>query len=56
MAKSKQIYDKEKSDYYGSDRKPLGKKGYVFKDKKKYNRKKKYKNWNETIQDLIKDW
>ncbi len=45
MAKQKKkiIYDKEKSDFYGSVRIGLGRKGQVFTDKTKYNRKKKHK-------------
>lgn len=40
--KQKKIIDKEKSEYYGGDRKPLGRKGQVFSDRSKYNRKKKH--------------
>ena len=41
--KRKVVYDKEKSEYYGGDRKPLHRKGEDFKDKKRYNRKEKHK-------------
>jgi hypothetical protein len=41
--KQKVIVDKEKSDYYGGDRKPLGRKGGPMKDRKKYNRKRKHR-------------
>jgi hypothetical protein len=45
MAKRKKkiIFDKEKSDFYGSARIKLGRKGQVFRDKSKYSRKKKHK-------------
>ena len=45
MAKRKQkiVFDKEKSDLYGSVRIELGRKGQVFKDKSKYDRKKKHR-------------
>jgi len=42
--KKKVIIDKEKSDLYGTARIGLGKKGFAFKDKKKYDRKKKHKS------------
>jgi hypothetical protein len=41
--KQKRVFDKEKSEYYGGDRKPLGRKGGPMKDKKRYNRKQKHK-------------
>ena len=42
--KKKVILDEEKSEFYGSGRKPMStRRGQVFKDKKKYNRKEKYK-------------
>jgi hypothetical protein len=45
MAKQKRVFDKEKSEYYGSgSRKPMStRKGQVFKDKTKYSRKEKHK-------------
>ena len=45
MAKRKKkiIYDKELSDFYGKARIGLGRKGQVFKDKSKYDRKEKHK-------------
>jgi hypothetical protein len=45
MAKRKKkiIFDKEKSDFYGSARIKLGRKGQVFRDKSKYSRKQKHK-------------
>ncbi len=49
MAKRKKkiIIDKEKSDFYGSVRIGLGRKGQVFKDKSKYSRKKKHVEEND---------
>lgn len=44
MAKPKQIIDPEKSDVYGSVRKPTARKGQVFRDRSKYTRKRKHKN------------
>ena len=42
--KQKKIIDKEKSEYYSGTRKPISdRKGQVFRDKTKYNRKKKHK-------------
>ena len=45
MGKRKQkiVFDKEKSDFYGSARIKLGRKGQIFKDKSKYDRKEKHK-------------
>ena len=51
--KKKEVFDKEKSDLYGSARIKLGRKGQVFKDKSKYSRKKKYKR--KTFEEFIKD-
>jgi hypothetical protein len=41
--KKKVVFDKEKSDLYGSARIKIGRKGEVFKDKSKYSRKKKHR-------------
>lgn len=41
--KQKKIFDKEKSEYYGGDRKPRAPAGTVFKDRSKYNRKEKHR-------------
>ena len=41
--KQKMVFDKEKSDQKKALRIPLARKGETFKDKKKYNRKEKFK-------------
>ena len=41
--KKKVVFDKEKSDLYSRARIGIGKKGFDFKDKSKYTRKKKHK-------------
>jgi hypothetical protein len=43
MAKQKRVYDKEKHELQKALRIPVAKKGQVFKDKSKYNRRKKHK-------------
>ena len=44
MAKQKRVFDEEKSEYYSRGRKPIStRKGQVFKDRTKYNRKNKHK-------------
>lgn len=50
--KKKIVFDKEKSDLYGSARIELGRKGQTFKDKSKYSRKKKYR---KTFEEYIKE-
>ena len=49
MAKQKIIFDKEKSEQKKALRIPMPKKPQVFKDKTKYNRKRKHKNENQSI-------
>ncbi len=50
--KKKEVFDKEKSDLYGSARIELGKKGFDFKDKSKYDRKKKHK---KTFEEFLRE-
>jgi hypothetical protein len=51
--KKKVVFDKEKSDLYGSARIELGRKGFAFKDKKKYDRKKKHKR--KTFEEFLRE-
>lgn len=44
--KQKVVFDKEKSDQKKAFRIPFAPKGQTFKDKKKYNRKKKHKEYD----------
>ena len=42
--KQKKILNKEKSEYYGGTRKPISdRRGQVFRDRTKYNRKEKHR-------------
>ena len=50
--KKKEVFDKEKSDLYSKARIGLGKKGFAFKDKTKYDRKKKHR---KTFEEFIKE-
>ena len=43
MAKQKKVYDKEKAELQKALRIPTAKRGFTFKDKKKYSRKLKHK-------------
>lgn len=50
--KKKVVFDKEKSDLYGTARIGLGKKGFAFKDKKKYDRKNKHR---KTFEEFLRE-
>lgn len=55
MSKKKEVFDKDKSDQKKAIRIPTSKKGFDFKDKKKYTRKKKHKKGfiENTKMDLV---
>ena len=50
--KKKEVFDKEKSELYGSARIGLGRKGFAFKDKSKYTRKKKHR---KTFEEYLRE-